>query len=294
MSTKIKKVLHDQIDFNSYLREKTVIVSPVDQYDISDIIMMIFSSPSSQPLLPEQGLVSPEDVRFYVNGQSYTKALKDELKNLLQKEDSNQVKRQYEMGVNTWLKYFGKFNFDNVDINHEKDVFKDILSHHLPDQLDTLGSHQVGALGNLHIFNYLYKNISLEAISLNSLITRKFGADGKIKTVKDLLPLKLTFSSGPAPSFEDFDTHFQPRGILRYVIDFVYDNPLYDLMQQIRQQGGAIQKQLEDQRTNYLDPTVNELQTLQSDTKLKLDEINTSIGEVDKSIKVIKDVQKQN
>jgi hypothetical protein len=285
MSSKLKKQLQGEINFNPLLHERRFIVSPVDQSDIFDIIFMLYGGPARDPLFDSATLSSIEGLRLYINNTNYTAELISELKYLLGKLSIAEIRAQYKKGVDKWLELYTPFSAGRADPAQERIKFQAIQAKQISDWLVKLGDRSVGYLGSLHILNYLYCYIDLEPVSLNNLIKRKYpSADAEIQSVKDLVPITITLSHGPAPSLEPFKEDPKPRGQLTYLIDLIYDNPLYELMKLISTQTQNIQLDLEKQRINYYEPIVNSVQHLQQDTDLKLQEIKKSVDDLSHSI----------
>jgi hypothetical protein len=283
MSTNIKSNIQGSINFNILQPKKAIGFSQIDIQDLNDISLQLNIQPSSDPLLADHVLMSAEDIHIYLNGIDFTPEYRAALVTALSKRDRATVKSQYRKGIENWLTVFSKFNFNGIDIAQQRTVGDTLIAKTYAELLTKLGSRDQGYSGSLHIFNFLYSYIDLDPISFNTLIEKKYPGDATKKTVNDFIPIKLEISHGKLGP-DGMSTSPNIRGQLNYLIDLIYENPLYDLMVTISDQIKEIKKNMETQRTMYYDKIVNSVQTLDLDSKQKFTDLNALVTKLQQDV----------
>lgn len=288
LRSQIKRHSSDFLEFNSLLREHNLLIPAFDFFDLVDIRFRFYTQPSFQPLIPAQSLFGVKDLRFYINGVDHTKYLKADLKNIFGLINKSKIKSQYKSGALAWIKFMEQYKDSwGINIADEEKTLNALLSApNFDEQLKILGDKHYGFGGNLHLINYIYKDIELESLSLKRIINYRQKELSKPEIdFSSFESIKLTISQGPAPSFESFDAiNTQPRGRMFYFLEYIYNNPVEELLQTILKKITDTQNWVELQRINYLEPLKNQVDILETETKAKFDEYKLQITGLSKVI----------
>lgn len=288
LRSQIKRHSSDFLEFNSLLREHNLLIPAFDFFDLVDIRLRFYAQPSFQPLIPAQSLFGVKDLRFYINGVDHTKYLKADLKYIIRLADKSRIKKQYKEGALSWIKFMEQYKDSwSINIETEKETLNKLLSaSNFDEQLKVLGDKSYGFGGNLHLINYIYKDIALESLSLKRIINYRQKELGKSETdFSSFENIRLTIAQGPAPSFESFDAiNTQPRGRMFYFLEYIYNNPVEELLQVILKKITDTQNWVELQRINYLEPLKNQVDVLETETKAKFEEYKLRIDNLSKII----------
>jgi hypothetical protein len=289
MSSQIKREIINTVEFNSLLREHTILIPAYDFYNLQDIHLRFYLLPSFQPFLAGQELSPVKDIRLHINEIDYSVFLFSELASTVQKASINDVKAKYNVAATKWINYLASFGGSYpVNADAQKRILKQLLTvPSFDDQFVRNENKDYGYQNGLHILNFLYKDINLPNISLKNVLNLKQAKEKKASTDFTAFDyLKLTFSNGPAPSYEIIEdaSKYQPRGRLYYSLVFIYNNPFYDLLQIVANKILDVQQNMEEQRVKYLLPLQDLVQKMQIDTEAKLEAYSNLVDKLAKDV----------
>lgn len=174
----------------------------------------------------------PEDMRVYLNGADLSPAVIFCLRANLDAMDQVVLKQQYKAALDSYLimgqKLGGAYPGDLVADRAAAQQL--LLTNPLSAALDRLGNHQAGWSGNLHIFNFLYRQIDITPIKFSAVLAKHAELTGVKLSLSTLPRIRVAFSAGPCRLYDpNWDpTQPIPRGNITYRFDFLYHNPLDD------------------------------------------------------------------
>lgn len=293
MTTDVRTINENAIDFNVVNRE---IIVPVDSSrlsELNDIRIQLYSSPSVHPIVASALLSNGEDFRLYVNEHNLTHYYVAQIQTNLSMIDHEVIKKQYLTGALAYIKLLPYIQLSEEAILAEKSKAEAIAQDENWDlKFSKFGDINTGRSGNLHLCNFVYKYITMEPISLAE-VWREYrlnqeGGETLPERLKDFEQINLTFSQGPSPTYEDEmpDAGF-PTGRLSYIVEQLHTNPLEQPLRQINFQLKGLKKLVENNRINYLMPIKATVETTQDDVKVSMAEQGTRIERLIHSVKSI-------
>lgn len=291
MPAPVKRTLSGEIDFSAYLREQSVAIATVDQGSLIDISCSFFTLPSFYEWKTGRELLGCEDVRLYISGSDVTSALKAEIQRLISVIPPDVVSKAYLTGANSYIDYVSKFGAYLADFGRDKQFATTYAAD--PDwakKFSTLGDRKAGFMGNLHALSFLFRFIPLPPISLQAVWDGFNAKQGKPSSGLAILsPLVVTFSQGPAPSYEAFDpAQFTPAGRLVYQLELSLKNPLEGALKEVSSRLTDISMQLEVIRTKYMDPNLTQIATVAEDLRLGNKTLADGLDTLKKTVDQIK------
>jgi len=237
-------------------------------------MLQVRSHCTIDPLVDAQALTGVEDVRLYINGVNHSAAFVAEIQGFLSDLPSDYLRAQYRSAAESWITYLETFGtMPNAVERTRNDLDQALDTADLVTLFQGLGSRQAGWSGGIHPFNFIYRQIIIPPVSLVSVINRHKRTTGgsEISELKDVWPVTLVFSQGPAPSFEPFDPAVQiSLGRLEYLLEFQYVNPVAELLRNMTKELEKMGRRIERQRVRYLEPIANHIGELDEEQKLRL------------------------
>lgn len=179
------RVITSRVDFDQAHPRARLSVPNGDSGIVEEILLSI--NGWMNPYITVSGVPfrCPESVMLSIIGRrgsapfslDITESLVTELGRLLDAADREAVMSAYKVGMNEWLQYadahlqavFTQYNPSTISSDKQRAI--DMCnSPHPSTLLNKLGDRSVGISGTLHIFNYLYRFISLPAVSLKGIL----------------------------------------------------------------------------------------------------------------------------
>ena len=292
MTSDVRTLIENTIDFNVVNREIVVPLDASRLRQLKDIKLQLHTAPAVHPVTSGALLSNGEDFRVYINEHNVTTYYLTHIQTNLSMVDHEVKKQQYMLGALAYTKLLPYIQLSDDMIEAEKSKAADIAEDENWDlKFAKFGDTSMGRSGNLHPFNFLYKYIAIDSVSLAE-IWREYRAahDGNDlpQKLKDFEQLNLTFSQGPSPTYENElpDSGF-PTGRLHYVVEQFHTNPLERPLKQINSQLKGLKKLIENNRVNYLTPIKATVDTTQDDLKVSATEQRTRIERLINAVKSI-------
>ncbi|MFN3649290.1 MAG: hypothetical protein ACK47B_06880 [Armatimonadota bacterium] len=291
MGTEVTKVYTGAVEFNSWARDHTVLMYSDDPTQLLDVALSFYSLPSTHPLTPSQALIGGEDFRVYANNLDVTTAVLAELQDMVKAADKSRLRSEYLQGARSYIRYLQALG-THVQQTAGDQAFAETLAmtSDWPVHFSRLGDRTYGWSGNLHPFSFLYRTIQIPPILLSKVWVRYRSANPMPlpQTLAELPLRSISFSCGPAPSFEHFDpSTFNPGGVLVYALEAAYVNPLEEPLQDILRQLDQLARGLETVRTEYLEVALTsieqierDLKALQSSTVTRLEQLTQAVEHI--------------
>ncbi len=280
------------IDFNSLNREKHVFLDETSLRNVRDIELRLLGGPTVDPLQTGQQFTGLSDLRFYLNGVDYTQHLRDQLAEQLSSIDPVLVAQGYRSGFRAYSNLAERLQIEVDQRASDQEYVDQVLANgDWPTVLRSLGSRRDGGWsGNAHIFNYLYSSIPIRPLSLLSMLKAENDLPDFSSWYQSIEhdQLTLTFSSGPAPTFEEIDAAFWPGGRVSYFISVIARNPLEARLKELRSKVDMLITMTEALRLQYLDPLKRDVEKLQGEVEgsaaalsSELDAVRSLLEELD-------------
>lgn len=290
-SSDLLKYVHGVVDFTPANREHKILLDEESLRGVRDIRLQIYASPSADPLTPAALHTGIDDVRLYVGGRDLTDGLKRVLKASLTNVDRKRIRDGYVAGASAYTRMLDAMKLHTVErAGDAAFVQQQIAAPNWTVALDRLGDRRgAGWSGNLHVFNFLYRFIPLQPVSLVEILKQASSLPDFASWLASVPHenLDITFSSGPAPSYDLIDPAFWPSGRLHYSMVISTANPLEPKLREILAKLQIVVTLAEALRLQYLDPLKLEVEALkgrvegnQDATAAALDEIKRLIDEI--------------
>ena len=271
--TEITSVLASDITFTAF-HQAVSIPLPTANWDLlEDIKLAIMGQPSAF----SPGCV--QDVHVYLNNYDLTPYIINQLRALLNDPaKAKSLRDQYHRAIDEWLSLSSEIgDAYSISLDRERSAAEHLKKQkHLGSLIDRLGNSDVGWEGNLHVFNYLYRRISVERISIASALNDYSRAHPQpnVPNLKDVSNATIVFSAGPRETQSwPADKAFS-LGTMAFQMELIYTNPLEDSVLQILAQVGqdgvldlatkGLLKRIEaiSQRVQKCEDTVGDANTL--------------------------------
>ena len=242
------RVLMANVEFSPYVFERIVSIPNLDGALLLDIGIRISCGPLVS--LDHKIALCPHDVHvileFNSNGTpqsiDLTEALKFAIRRELDTLDQSVLQLQYRSALDQWLatiaalsKRRRRWHTRHVKTSVEKAVAEKLLSNvPLSGNLDLFGNRTAGLQGRLHISNFIYRQIDLKAVSLNSLISMSQSGNqpenAKNVSIGAFANPKIVCRHGAKgiTTIADIDDEPVPAGVVDLSLECVYHNDLED------------------------------------------------------------------
>jgi hypothetical protein len=252
----------------------------------SDVELSLYGQPAAMTG------ISPDDVHIYLNEIDLTTQILTILRESLD-TDANSVSAAYANALNVWFATGAKLGAVYPgDLGADQVTAKQLVATKPSNLLDQLGNRRFGGKGNLHIFNFLFKDIVLPSVSMKEAVSAYSVASGTRIDFPQGGPWSLTLSAGPCRLYNPNWSPTQYGGRIVVSIAVRHDDLLqqaYDLLTTIQNElvGGAISDQLGEANT-----TLNQINTaiascdalIGSDSDIQ--SVNASLNEIKNVLKV--------
>jgi hypothetical protein len=179
------RVLLTDVLFDQIHPSTRVLLPNTDFGTIEDVVLTINGGRNPYVTVAGVPFLCPQSVAVAIIGQrntapyylDITAALLAELRHLLDAVDSQAAMSAYKVGMDEWLGFVESYlvsMYGQDKLDHDKQLAAKLASSQKPsDLLKSLGDRSsYGLGGSLHIFNYLYKYISLPGVSLSKILTQ--------------------------------------------------------------------------------------------------------------------------
>ncbi len=226
------RIIENTINFKIFNSEHTVLIPSQDINLLTDIYLQIYGHPSYLETGRQVG-IGLDDLHVYLNQYDVTNSIIVRLRNNLDNMDQERVKSQYKKALDNWLKLEENLGatYPGKGIGKDRDIAKRNLEMQpISANLSKLGDMTSGWGGNLHIFNFLYKQIDLSTVSLKKVIEHYNSTAMEPVDLSNLGSIRITFSVGTCRLFSSAwsSIHPLPAGSLTYRLEFNYHDPLID------------------------------------------------------------------
>ena len=270
-------------DFSGLNREAHLFFPALGQNKINDLKFSFYIRPSYILASGPQHLGGGENYHFYFNGTDITPGIKKCLIRHLTAVDKSKLKEQYLMGAKSYYDYVMYFGVYNEQYKDEFEVAKQYINTiDIAKTLEELGSRKVGISGNLHILNFMYRFISIPCLSMVD-VCKEAGLDFE-QMIKNR-DLVIQMSQGPSPTlFANEIGSYIPAGSLEFHLNVQTVNPLEKPLKDIFTRLTELQKQLDGQRTTYLNPLYDVTNKIEKDLAMSSDRILLELKQIETNI----------
>lgn len=271
MGAEIREIISGTIEFSGLERERVITLDAQRLRELVDIRLRFYSGPAVAPLLRGMSLSGGEDYRVYINTYDVTEQVLDEIREGIAGIPSIEIERGYLKGAEAYLRLSEQLNYDQRRMETDKHhIQATIAAGDWNEEFEKLGDRTKGWSGNLHCFNYLYKHIPIESISISTVWEKYQQENGSSPTLlSEESSLAIVISQGPAPFVESFDARaFIPSGRVEFTLETLHMNPLEPVLRQIASNLRGVEIKLEQQRVNYLTPIKGAVELAQKDIEL--------------------------
>jgi len=280
-------IINRTFDFSPLYREVTILVSLKSLSIFKDVEFTFHTRPSYLLSSSAQNFGGAEDLNFYINGFNTTEGLKKVLISRLKKMSKEKLTEQYLNGAKTYCNYINSFDFLQEQYKNEYEVAKSFISNiDISSAFEKIGNRKIGISGNLHFVNYLYRYIEIEPISFSEIISESGISIDEVYKKNNLI---IQISQGLSPTMNGFDPkNYIPAGSIELNLFVRTENPLEKPLKDIFSRLTLLQKQLEMQRTNYLNPLSDTTTKVENDLKLASNRILKELSQITENINEIK------
>jgi hypothetical protein len=282
----IKRPLTDTIDFTPLYTRHSVCLPTSDVDTLQDILLQFYAHPTTQPVSSSHILVGLEGLRVLLDDRDLTEAVRITLQKNLQAMPAEQLVAEYRASTNEWLAHLAEAGLDGPELTRDIRAAASMSRSDIIAMMAKMGDRSRGWSGALHPLNYIFRGISLPAISLRDLIfaSDANGEDDSEQLLSTLQPRRLIFACERP---KERAASWMPYGKLVFTIESVYSNPLVDLIQQAIDKAIDARRAIEDERVNYLAPIKDEIEQSHTDMikgfstlQAALSTIETAVGKV--------------
>ena len=271
------RTISETINFVPYNYEYTFSAPRTDRLLIQDLLLSIHGAPSFTHPGGALG-VSCNNVHFYIDGIDFTEPLLENLRINITKEDPKQIKDQYAFALNKWIELEDKMGaaYGNSDLQKEKDIVDKLLST-VPlsstiSQLGEVALDKYGWGGNLHIFNFLYKEIDIAPVSLQTII-QNYNANHPADKIEPGKIKRLTLSHGPCRLYSTvWNPSNIPAGSLHCLFEIRVHDTLEDRVKELEEQFESMKNDITTALDDIREIIIND--TLQAIRDIKFEETN--------------------
>lgn len=283
----LKNTSFTDINFTPLNREVQFPIQKSKNFQIKDIHLSLYTKPSLDPMISSYGLISPNDIRLYINDFNVSHLLFEEIIFNLKKLDKEYLIQAYKKGAEDYLKFASHFEHDQNKLTKDKELLEKYHNNiDWINDITSIGERRFGGgSGNMHPLSFLYRYIKVDTISLKNILTKN---DIEFDTFFEKDSLILTFSTGPAPSQEEINPQVDiTNGKLFVGITTEVINPLEKRLKQILSSLKVITRAIDTLRQEYLTPIYSlaktneqELKTSNKATKDTLEKINSNVSNI--------------
>lgn len=239
--------------------------------------------------VPEPTLIGANDIRFYLNEHDVTESLLNQISSSLAALPGADLNSEYLRGVENYLMVAEKaapaFGFD---VSAHRKTAQAMTNTGLHTFFNMFCDRTVGWSGILHPALYIYHAIPLPAVSLKDVWDKHRTKAGlPTQELKDIPLRSISFAQGWSPTNPVVGDLGGTRGKLSYFLSFIVENPLRRPIEEIARRLKDLDRQLEDMRVNYLEPTQDAAQKTAIDAKngligveKKLQDIETAVTQI--------------
>lgn len=298
----IIRTISDRITFVPLNYEYAFPVPHTDKNLIQDLLLSLHGS--SSPHHPGASIgVSCNDIRFYADGIDLTVSFMEILKKLISSSDQKLLKLQYTTALYKWLEMEEKLggSYGTTDLIKEKEIAKKFIdTSPLSDNLNKLGDVKGGGWGgNLHIFNFLYRDISLPPVSLVDVVNLHNTTQPNKVQLKEMQ--RLYFSSGPCRLFDTTWTPSNiPTGTLNCLFEIRIHNLLEDRVEKLEKDFQTMQVEIttaimsiDERIKNDFRPRLTELKTVVDKAATNISATQTELQNHQNQLKALDDTTKE-
>lgn len=238
--------LEEILTFAPFNYEYVVALPTENRDQIIDVLFRIHGKPT---LTSNQSLLGTgcEDVRVYLDTVEVTPSILKVLRSLLDARDQVQLKAEYKTALDHWLHLEKKLGaaYPIQDFAGESARAQALVNTTpLSSLLTKLGDHAAGWSGQLHLFHYLYCQISIPPISLLEVIKEHVNSGGAVIDPENVN--SMTFSCGPCRLYDaNWSPTPLPVGTISASIEPVYHDPLEDEVEELKKTYAIIDEKLE-------------------------------------------------
>ncbi len=292
----------ERITFVPYNYEYVFPVPQTDRNLVQDLLLSIHGSPAPHHPGAFVG-ISCNDVRFYADGVDLTASFIQSLKKIISESDQELLKSQYASALTKWLELEEKLGaaYGTTDLAKEKGIAKQFIeTSPLSDNLNKLGDVKGGGWGgNLHIFNFLYRDISLAPVSLVNVV-RMHNATQQNQIEPDKIQ-RLYFSSGPCRLFDSAWTPTNiPVGSLNCLLEIRVHNLLEDRVEKLEKDFQTMQDEIttaimsiDEKIKTEVNPRLRELKTVVDKAAVNIGAAQNELKNHQTQLKVLDDTTKE-
>ncbi|MBP9792884.1 MAG: hypothetical protein KBC56_02680 [Flavobacterium sp.] len=280
-------IINRTFDFSPLYREATILIPLKGLTSFKEVEFTFYTRPSYLLSGSVQNFGGAEDLNFYINGFNLTAGLKKILITRLKKLSVEKLSEQYLFGAKTYCDYINSFDFLDEQYKNEYQVAKSYISNiDISSAFEKIGNRKIGIGGNLHLVNFLFRYIDIEPISFSEIIAES-GINSKEVYKNNNIIIQI--SQGISPTLNAFDpTKFIPTGSIELNLFVKTENPLEKPIKDIFSRLTLLQKQLEMQRTNYLNPLSDITNKVENDLNFASDRILKELSQITENINEIK------
>lgn len=170
------------------------------------------------------------DVHVYLTDYNLTRhivrAIKEALADPMQIE---KLKRQYHAALDRWIEVEKQMgDAFSIPVDRDQHIALKLKNEsQLSKLMRQLGDSMLGWGGNLHLFNYIYTDVSIQPVSLSAVLEEYFSENPKVprRQLQDINPCFLTFASGTMNAHSDGSVNAVSQGAVSYRLEILYTNP---------------------------------------------------------------------
>lgn len=296
------RTITERITFVPFNYEYAFPVPQTDRNLVKDLLISIYGSPSAHHPGNFVG-ISCNDVRFYVDGIDLTAAFIESLKILLSGLDQAVLKTQYSVALERWLDLEEKLGaaYGTTELAKEREIARQFIeTTPLSNNLNKLGDVKGGGWGgNLHIFNFLYRDITLPPVSLVEVVARH-NATQPMQVEADKIQ-RLYFSSGPCRLFSMAWTPSNiPVGSLNCLLEIRVHNLLEDRVEKLEKDFQTMQEEIttaimsiDEKLKTEVNPRLRELKTVIDKASINIAAAENELKNHQNQLKSLDDTTKE-
>lgn len=298
----IIRIISERITFVPYNYEYVLPVPQTDRVLVQDVLISIHGSVGTHHPGSSFG-VSCNDIRLYANGVDLTAAYIESLKRLLSAKDQAVLKAEYAGALNNWLELEEKLGaaYGTPDLAREKEIARQFIeTTPLSNNLNKLGDVKGGGWGgNLHMFNFLYRDITLPPVSLIDVVNRHNATPQTRVEPKEIQ--KLCFSSGPCRLFDaSWDPANVPAGTLNCLLEIRLHNLLEDRVEKLEKDFQTMQEEIttaiqaiDEKLITEVNPRLREFKTVVDKASVNIAAAHNELKNHQTQLKALDDTTKE-
>lgn len=276
MKNPILILINEQIELINKVNSHNIIIPLKNEKPPQEIKISLHGLPVWSEINRKARLFECSDINIYSNSKNITNEFINKLIPIIDQYGS---KEEYSKALDNLLQKQERNGFSEGYILKRKiDDIKTLLttnklSYFLKENYKESDSKYV--LGNktpYHLFNFIYNGVNLPSVTLLNENEEKFS--------------NLYISSGKNPSIDDTFKKYEQGGI-NIQVELYYNNPLDKLLKDILKRLTRLHKQIDYDRTNYLDPISNSTDVIHTDLTNGINKIASEVDTIAKNIEQI-------